>query len=153
MGIEIERKFLINPTLLPDVNSDLCKPYVIVQAYLSLKSPCVRVRVIDSKEAYITIKGTGLVSRKEFEYSLPIDDANKIIRMSTNIIYKTRRRIKFDNNVWEVDHFGGPLYIAEIELEKEDQKFSKPPWVLKEVSEDMRYTNVYISQFGFPKEI
>ena len=45
---------------------------------------------------------------------------------------------------WEIDEFLGEnasLVVAEIELEKEDQTFTKPAWLGDEVSDDFRYQN------------
>lgn len=153
MGDEIERKFLIDHRFLPKENEDCRKSVRIMQAYISLETPCVRVRISDDREAYITIKGSGFLSRKEFEYDLPLNDALEIVKMSSLVVRKVRRYVKYTGNIWELDHFGGDFYIAEIELKSEGQQFVKPPWVLKEVTYDKRYTNVYISQFGFPKEV
>ena len=35
--------------------------------------------------------------------------------------------------------------MAEIELESEDQEFSRPDWILEEVSDDGRYYNSFLS--------
>ncbi len=46
--------------------------------------------------------------------------------------------------VWEIDEFFGEnrgLIIAELELESEDQIFTKPDWVGEEVTGDPRYFN------------
>jgi len=153
MKIEIERKFLIDHRLLLPVDEDFCQPKFIEQAYISLDTPCTRIRIVDGKEAYLTFKGAGLLSRKEFEYDLPVSDAREIMQMSSHVVKKTRRYIKYADNLWELDNFGDDFYIAELELNSEDQKFTKPSWVLREVTKDKRYTNVYISQFGFPKEV
>jgi len=153
MGIEIERKFLIDHRLLLPVGEDFCPPKFIEQAYISLDTPCTRIRIVDGREAYITFKGSGFLSRKEFEYDLPIADAREIMQMSSYVVKKTRRYIKYAGNIWELDNFGEDFYIAELELKSEDQKFVTPPWVIREVTKDKRYTNVYISKFGFPKEV
>jgi adenylate cyclase len=61
---------------------------------------------------------------------------------------KTRYKINYAGNVWEVDVFEGDnqgLIIAEIELKHENQEFEKPDWVKNEVSDDRRYTNAYLS--------
>lgn len=153
MGDEIERKFLVDHRSLLPVEEDYQPPSFIEQAYISLDTPCTRVRVVNDKESYITIKGSGFIKRKEFEYDLPLNDAKEIIQMSSYVVHKVRRYIKYTGNIWELDHFSGDFYLAEIELKSENQQFVKPPWVLEEVTFDKRYTNVYISQFGFPKEV
>ena len=75
MGIEIERRFL--------VENDNWKSQVILsedfsQAYLnsSIDEWTTRVRIIDNKKSYITLKSSlnGLINY-EFEYSIPLQDA------------------------------------------------------------------------------
>ncbi len=49
---------------------------------------------------------------------------------------------------WEVDQFLGRhegLWIAEIELNKEDEKFEFPNWLGKEVTGDFQYSNQYLA--------
>ena len=60
------------------------------------------------------------------------------------LIEKKRYKIEFKGFVWEVDEFFGEnqgLIVAEVELEKEDQAFSKPEWVGEEVTGDSKYFN------------
>ena len=59
-------------------------------------------------------------------------------------IEKTRYIIKHKGFTWEVDEFLAPkdgLILAEIELESEEQPFSLPEWIDKEVSDDAQYYN------------
>jgi adenylate cyclase len=148
MGIEIERKFLVDH----EKWQQLAKPQgkVYKQGYLlSDEKRTVRVRVLDDV-AYITLKGsTTGISRSEFEYTIPVDEGKEILKdMATSFIEKTRYNINYAGNVWEVDVFEGDnegLIIAEIELKNEDQEFEKPEWVKNDVSDDRRYTNAYLS--------
>jgi adenylate cyclase len=148
MGIEIERKFLVDH----EKWQQLAKPQgkVYKQGYLlSDEKRTVRVRVLDDV-AYITLKGsTTGISRSEFEYTIPVDEGKAILKdMATSFIEKTRYNINYAGNVWEVDVFEGDnkgLIIAEIELKNEDQEFKKPEWVKNDVSDDRRYTNAYLS--------
>ena len=41
------------------------------------------------------------------------------------------------------------LIIAEIELNNEDETFSKPDWLGKEVTGEERYYNAYLSQHPY----
>ena len=46
--------------------------------------------------------------------------------------------------LWEIDEFHGDnagLVLAEIELQDEQQTFTKPPWVGAEVTDDARFYN------------
>jgi len=144
MGKEIERKFLVNEKLtevLKTAESKYCK-----QSYLSTdENKVVRVRVLGEK-GFLTIKSkVEGISRHEFEYEIPISDAKKMIALfGQNVIEKTRYLIPYENHTWEVDVFEGEnkgLVIAEIELQSEDESFSIPNWIAKEVTGDAKYYN------------
>jgi len=149
MNIEIERKFLV----LSDQYKLLStrKSY-IVQGYLILDGPAiVRVRIHDSKSSIINIKeNTRSISRSEYEYEIPITDAKELIKLcGDSLVEKTRWYCNINGLVWEVDQFHGKnsgLIIAEIELLNEEQTFTKPDWVGKEVSYDSRYYNTYLAK-------
>lgn len=143
MGIEIERKFLVDNALLPTLTNG----YQIKQGYIkTLDHSTVRVR-IRNQEAFLTIKGksTG-ISRLEFEYPIPLEDANTMLNnlCQTSIIEKIRHPVKYKGHLWEIDIFHGQnrgLVVAEIELKSKNEMFVLPPWIKKEVSEDKRYAN------------
>lgn len=142
MGVEIERKFLVVGTQW----KDLAAPVVYRQGYLCRdQERTVRVRIADSK-GYLTVKGKNAgIERLEFEYEIPLDDANKLLMLAQKpLIEKIRRKIPFGGFLWEVDEFFGEnagLVVAEIELPSVDTVFEKPVWVGKEVSNDPRYYN------------
>jgi len=143
MGIEIERKFLIDR----DKIGSLKNGYQIKQGYIqTVDHTTVRVRIRD-KEAFLTIKGKSIgASRLEFEYPIPLQDANDMLNnlCHTSFIDKTRYLVKHEGHVWEIDIFEGPnkgLVVAEVELGSENETFSLPNWVTKEVTDDMRYFN------------
>ena len=86
------------------------------------------------------------MTRLEFEYPIPIDDAATMLdRLCERpLIEKTRYREEFEKHRWEVDEFHGAnsgLVIAEIELANASEKFAMPPWAAAEVSDDPRYFN------------
>jgi len=143
MGIEIERKFLIDETKLPTLKNG----YTIKQGYIqTVDHTTVRIRVRD-KEAFLTIKGKNQgASRLEFEYSIPLSDAQEMLKSlcHTSLIEKTRYLVEHKGHTWEIDIFEGSnqgLIIAEIELESEDEDFSLPKWVSEEVTDDVKYFN------------
>jgi CYTH domain-containing protein len=95
---------------------------------------------------FITIKGkTTGASRPEYEYEIPLSDAKELLdNFCIGSLSKTRYKIKYKNNFWEVDEFAGDnagLLIAEIELKSEDDLFDIPEWVEKEVTGDIKYYN------------
>jgi adenylate cyclase len=156
MGIEIERKFLV---LNDDWKKDDCKKDVIGvffrQGYLASGKPCtVRVRLVGDK-GFVTIKGTVTgISRSEFEYAIPAEDARQMLDTLCQqpLIEKTRYRIDYQGHIWEVDEFHGAnqgLTVAEIELASETEGFAKPQWLGKEVSADPRYFNSSLVKHPF----
>ena len=143
MGIEIERKFLINPEKLPK----LINGYTIKQGYIPTHDfTTVRIRIQD-KEAFLTIKGKSVgASRLEFEYPIPLSDAETMLESlcTISLINKTRYLLVHEGHTWEVDVFEGlnkGLILAEIELSSEDEAFVLPDWVTEEVTHDVRYFN------------
>lgn len=146
MGIEIERKFLVDH----DAWDALSKPAGVQykQGYiLSDETRTVRVRVTEH-HGYITLKGPSGVnrmSRAEYEYEIPIAEAEQILAgFTTNGTQKIRYRIPAGNFTWEVDVFSGDnngLIVAEIELTSEEDEFEIPAWITEEVTADGRYAN------------
>ncbi len=147
MAIEIERKFLVSGNGW----RGLAEPIPYVQGYLVAdERRTVRVRIAGNS-GFLTIKGkTGRMSRPEFEYGIPVEDAIELQKLSiAPLIEKRRSRIKWEGKLWEIDEFGGKnkgLIMAEIELESEDETFSIPPWIGEEVTGDIRYYNSYLSK-------
>jgi adenylate cyclase len=147
MNIEIERKFL----LLNNLWKSEAVGVHYKQAYLNEKGDnTIRVR-IEGNQAKLTIKSKATnISRMEFEYDIPMEDAEKLFLIAkTPAVEKYRYKIKYAGNIWEVDEFLGDnegLVIAEIELESENQTFQKPSWIGMEVSGDKRYTNANLAR-------
>lgn len=141
MGKEIERKFMVKKDTWRNV-----KGTRYCQGYLnSAKERNVRVRTMEDK-ACLTIKGIAIgASRMEFEYEIPLQDANELLEICEKpLIEKTRYKVQEGGFVWEVDEFfreNQGLIVAEVELESEDQEFPKPDWVGEEVTGDPRYFN------------
>lgn len=143
MGLEIERKFLIDNTKIITLKNG-CQ---IQQGYIkTVDHTTVRVR-IKGKEAFLTIKGENHgLTRLEFEYSIPLQDAKEMINnlCQSSLIDKTRYLVEHKGHTWEVDVFEGNnkgLIIAEIELKTEDESFSLPSWVTQEVTHNIKYFN------------
>lgn len=149
MGVEIERKFLVDTDKL----GELGEGTRIAQGYFDIDNPTTRVR-IKGDEGYITIKGpTEGLSRAEYEYQIPLKDAEEMLReFCVDTLYKTRHLKKIGGHTWEIDVFGGDnnlLTIAEIELGSEDEAFEKPEWLKEEVSLDSRYFNSNLAKTPF----
>uniref|UniRef100_A0A7C3DKH7 CYTH domain-containing protein n=1 Tax=Meiothermus ruber TaxID=277 RepID=A0A7C3DKH7_MEIRU len=95
---------------------------------------------------FLTIKGpTKGIARSEFEYCIPRADAKAMLdQMAVSELEKTRHRVPFANHLWDVDVFHGHLeglVTAEVELDRPDEDFERPPWLGREVSDDPRYAN------------
>lgn len=141
MGAEIERKFLVDPSWRPRDGGTLFR-----QGYLnSQRERVVRVRLAGAR-AFLTIKGvTTGVTRAEFEYPIPVADAEPLLALCEQPLIEKRRHVEeYGGKTWEIDVFLGAnagLVIAELELACEDETFERPPWLGSEVSTDPRYYN------------
>ncbi len=150
MATEIERKFLLRDTgFLQNLSGER-----ICQGYLSdAVDATVRVRLIGDR-GLLTIKGRNQgISRSEFEYPIPLTDAEQLLAMcNLGRIDKIRYRIPHSGHLWEVDVFSGAnqgLVVAEIELASEGESFCRPDWLGEEVSHDPRYFNSQLSRQPF----
>ena len=153
MSVEIERKFLVENDAF---KSDSYAHKSIKQGYLnSDKNRTVRIRIADEK-AFITIKGkSNTTGTTRFEWEKEIDklEAESLLLLcEPSIIDKTRYLVKVDNHTFEVDEFYGDnqgLTVAEVELTSEAENFTKPSWLGKEVTGDVKYYNSSISKHPF----
>ena len=142
--IEIERKFLVKDTIHEVIA--LIRPHQIIQAYLvNEKSKSVRVRIMDEK-AFLTIKSDMIgITRKEYEYEIPVIEALSLIKsFGLKSLKKKRYKLEFRSKTWEIDVFEGALQgliLAEIELDREDEKFDVPEWVDEEVTFKPEFLN------------
>lgn len=148
MGIEIERKFLVAND---DWRALVHKSETMAQGYLGGTHCSVRVRVAENS-AFLNIKSRELgLTRQEFEYPVPISDAETLLRSFAEgaAIIKTRHYVRHtDQNgaelTFEIDVFAGDnegLIVAEIELVSVQQAFTRPAWLGIEVTDDARYYN------------
>lgn len=148
--IEIERKFLVLSDAFKSISVTQNQ---IAQGYLnSDPERTVRVR-IKNNQGFITIKGksneSGL-SRLEWEKEIDVAEATQLLALcEKGVIHKTRYEVPFGQHVVEVDVFEGEnegLVMAEIELGSETETYAVPEWLGKEVTNDARYYNSYLSQ-------
>jgi len=150
MPTEIERKFLVRDD---SWREDAGPGTFYRQGYLNsldtdpVPPSSIRVRVAGDK-GFLNIKGATLgVSRAEYEYEIPLADANEMLDAFCigPVIEKRRYHVRYGDHVWEIDVFEGDnagLVVAEIELGAPDEPFERPPWLGEEVSDDLRYYNV-----------
>ena|SRR6185312_2652624 len=158
MGIEIERKFLLRDESwrgAVERSERLRQGYLLgAGAAMDAAAPgqgraTVRVRVAGN-EAWLNIKqGVPGVSRAEYEYPLPLADAEAMLAtLCGSVVEKTRHRVRVDATLFEVDEFAGDnsgLVVAEVELPAADAAFARPPWLGAEVSALRRYYNAALA--------
>ena len=147
MALEIERKFVVTDKRFIELakwNKSIMQAYLSITAYNT-----IRIRISGDK-AWFGLKARvgqeGYMVRKEFEYEIPLAEANELLEdlCQKPLLEKTRYQVPSDNVVFEVDEFHGEnkgLIIAEVELENEQQKIPKPDWLGEEVTGDPRYYN------------
>lgn len=144
MGLEIERKFLVAND---HWRADAQPGETFVQGYLCAEGAAsVRVR-IEGERANINIKAAVIgASRTEYEYAIPRNDARAMLPdlCVAPPVEKTRYRVPHGKHVWEVDVFDGAnrgLVIAEVELGSADERFERPDWLGREVTDERCYYN------------
>ena len=150
MSIEIERKFLVKNDHFKRDSHEIKH---IKQGYLNAdKKRTVRIRIANEK-AFLTIKGVSNssgTSRFEWEKEIQKGEAEELLLLcEPSIIEKTRYLVKIEHHTFEIDEFYGDnhgLVIAEIELNSEEERFSKPTWLAKEVTGDLKYYNSSMSK-------
>jgi len=150
---EIERKFLVGSDRWRD-SADAGRR--LRQAYLAETDRAViRVRIEEGGRAFLTLKSAAaVVVRDEFEYSVPLADAEALLRLRHgSVLEKTRFLVRHAGRVWEVDLYSGDnagLVIAEIELEAEAAEVDFPPWLGREVTGEARYYASRLALAPFP---
>lgn len=150
MHLEIERKFLVKPDgwRARDAGSP------VVQGYFDDHGRPARIRISEDR-AWVTWKSRPLDAegriREEDERPLPVDEARRILETQCERpwIIKRRHREIHDGHTWEIDVFereNEGLILAEIELSRAEEPFVLPPWILREVTGDPRFSNHALSR-------
>jgi adenylate cyclase len=159
MGQEIERKFLLNHD---GWRMGAARAHYR-QGYLSLDAErTVRIRTVVQEaggegQGYLTIKGKTVgAGRSEYEYEIPIGDAQELVDKLClrPLIEKFRYKVPQGELTWEIDEFLGEnagLVVAEIELEEAEQTFDRPDWVGEEVTHDTRYSNASLVKYPYSR--
>lgn len=151
MGIEIERKFLVDADNLPNLGEGR----YISQGYIETAGATVVRARVKGSSGYLTLKGESSgISCAEYEYEIPKADALDIIATlcGGKVVEKTRYEYPLGKHVWEVDVFHGlndGLLVAEIELNTEDEAFERPAWLGEEVTGQTRYFNSQLLNYPY----
>jgi len=151
--LEIERKFLVRSLAFKALAFNSSR---IKQGYLNSDvERTTRIRVRD-KKAFITVKGKSSengMSRFEWEKKIEISEAESLLMLcEPGIIDKSRYLVDVDGHTFEVDVFYGEnkgLLLAEIELNSEEENFTKPNWLGEEVTGNNKYYNSYLSKHPY----
>lgn len=149
MPVEIERKFLVTGDAW---RAAVSRSEAMVQGYLAGPpgARCsVRVRIV-GEAAYLNIKSATVgVVRDEYEYAIPLADAQRmLVTLAGDVVAKRRHHVEVDGHVFEIDEFEGAnagLIVAELELAAEDAAFPRPAWLGREVSTLVRYYNLNLA--------
>ncbi|MDE5887728.1 MAG: CYTH domain-containing protein [Muribaculaceae bacterium] len=143
MALEIEHKYLVSDESFREEASEV---HLIRQGYLN-RTPerTVRIRILDEK-GYITVKGKNKGDKRhEFEYEIPLSDAEKMLDMCLpGVIEKKRHIVIFKGFRWEIDEFFGNrlgLITAEIELPSSDTVYPLPSFVGDNITGNSKYYN------------
>ena len=153
MTLEIERRFLVKND---EWKEFIIKRNLIEQGYLShkLNDWIIRIR-FNGKDYKIALKKhIREFTNFEFEYLIPNNDGEKIMSNLTSTIKKERFFLEVEKKTWIIDCFkekNFPLKVAEIELLKEDEEFSLPKFISKEITGLSNFSNFSLANHPFSK--
>lgn len=148
MAIEIEHKYLILEEEWR--RQKPVKSVALRQGYLcNDEHKSLRVRLMEDR-AFLTLKSRSKNARRhEFEYEIPAEDGKQMLELLAYArIEKTRHYITYEGKLWEVDEFEGlnkGLFVAEIELDREDETYLLPSWAGRNITSDKRYSNANLA--------
>lgn len=124
------------------------------QAWLTLKAPPPAQRRSPGAEIPLPADAAreapaGLaLSRLEFEYRIPIEDAEAMLALTAQQVTKCRHGLDLAGGDWVLDVFEGanaPLVVAEVELEHPDQPVAVPPWCVRELTGRLELSNAALA--------
>lgn len=151
MNKEIERKFLLCPTLSL---TDLYNNILYKQNKVNIKdyyfNPTTRIRLVNDTNPTITIKSLEFLCRDEYEFKL----ADSRYKNLKNWMIKQRYFVPFNTQIFEINVYQNiflsdifnneglmPLILIEAELDNQDQSFSYPSFLGREVTFDSTFYN------------
>ena len=149
MAIEIERRFLVKGSEWEKHVKSLVK---IRQGYFptDFKKWSSRIRIIDNKKSFITFKSSkNNLENYEFEYQIPLNDAEIIWDLLEYKIIKTRYKLSLKDGDWIIDCFeeeNQPLMIAEVELRSKNDLIQIPSWCINEITSQKSLSNAALAK-------
>ena len=87
--------------------------------------------------------------RHEFEYPIPVADAEALWDLAPHRLDKVRYALDCPGGDWVVDCFQGenaPLVLAEVELASAQADLLIPPWCGEEITGESRWSNAVLAQ-------
>ncbi len=157
--VEIEKKWLIKQEDIP-YNLSNAEIFEIEQTYINF-SPEIRVRRINGGQEYTFAVKTNMTSdgmiRNEMEENITEEEYNNLVKKKEgNTIHKTRYQFLDGNYLVAIDIFSAELKgLAYMEIEfvnkEEANNFKTPSWVIKDVTDDVRYKNGHLARYGIPE--
>ena len=149
LGIEIERRFLVKGDGWKALAGEGIR---FRQGYLASNANdwTIRIRITEMGNAYLTLKKTSQgIAQNEFEYPIPINEAEALWTLVTKRVIKTRHIVNHAGMQWAVDCFQGenfPLILAEIELTSPTQKIDIPQWCGEEITGQYQWSNAVLAE-------
>lgn len=166
LALEIERRFLVSGGQWRRHSLWQAR---LRQGYLSRSGESLTVRVRTSEpvegeltaQAWLTLKApppapaAGLaLSRLEFEYGIPLADAEAMLALTDQQLLKCRHGLDLPGGDWVLDVFEGanaPLVVAEVELEHPDQSVPLPDWCVCELTGRRELSNAALATRPFQR--
>jgi CYTH domain-containing protein len=142
--IEKERKFKLK--YLPDnlESVDIQQGYLMFDGRKHL-----RCRIIDGECGYLTYKDVmDNKTKNEFEYPIPIEDANELME-SCEFKLRKKRFTKIDfNGEMSIcfDFIYEPIITSFIEIEYTNEMTTIPEYCGEEITDDENYSNINIAR-------
>ncbi len=149
MAIEIERKFLIQSDEWKRFANE---PDYFRQGYLTTNflEWVVRIRIINEEKSFLTVKkSSSLITNYEFEFEIPLKEAEAIWSLLKHKLLKKRYSLNINNESWVIDCFieeNSPLVVAEIELDSPETEFIQPSWCQMEVTGLKKFSNAALAK-------
>ncbi|MCV0395818.1 MAG: CYTH domain-containing protein [Rhizobiaceae bacterium] len=154
MAKEVERKFLVKDEGWRATARDAVS---IRQFYLAdaRGDRSFRVRLKGGSSATLTLKfGGHVLVRDEFDYPIPLEDAQALEAFAAGrIIKKTRHLVDHEGVVFEVDVFSGALeglVVAELETTRLVPDEALPAWIGREITGEAAYYNASLAFAAAP---
>ena len=148
MALEIERRFLVCGLAW---RAHVRWSAALRQGYLvsGAAGLTLRVRTDGQDGAWLTLKfPAGGIARQEFEYAIPSVDAEALLLQCPEALSKQRHGLDLPGGDWVLDVFedaNAPLVIAEVELASPTQPVAVPPWCVREITGQGRFSNAALA--------